>query len=144
MQNNDEHGQSVRDMKGFDPSRPATEFFGCFTKQAAMESLFGSTRSTPIPVFLTDDEAGVRIPVVIDLARPLYDPRLIGYDQEHPDWYFEGWVVPSGFVPGATIQRIRIMVSTLEDEFNEGDFFQWQYILDNEPSQDGTLSWSFH
>ena len=51
--------------------------------------------------------------------------------------------MPAGFVPGVAIQRIRITVGTMGAEFSEDDMFNWQYILDNEPSRDGTLSWSF-
>lgn len=143
QQNHDKRHQSLQELKGFDPSRGTNLLFGCFTKAEAQNSLFGSTQSTPVPVVLADDEEGVSIPLVIDLARPLYDPRIIGKGQEHPDWYFEGWIVPSGFVPNTTIKRIRVVVSTLGSEFSDDDIFNWQYILDNEPLADETLHWSF-
>jgi len=140
----DEHYRQLQELRGFDSSRPTTEFFDCFSKAEAENSLFNSTRSNPIPVFLTDDRDGeVKIPVVISLARPIYEPRSIGPHEEYPDWYFEGWIMPSGFVPGIAIQRIRIVVVTMGAEFDKGDMFHWQYILDHEPSRGVVLSWSF-
>ena len=129
----------LNQARGFDPELPIHEFFGCFTVKQAKKSLFASTRSAPIPVYLTDDQdESARIPVVLDMARPLYHPLLKG-DEEWPDWYFEGWV-PPGYVFTPVLRRIRIAVSTLDGpEFVDDDMFHWQEITQIERSSGSSL-----
>lgn len=127
--------------RGFDPNREITEYFGCFTLEEAQRSLFESTRSLPIPVYLTDDRDGeVRIPVVIDTARCNYPEPA--EREEYPDWYFEGWQVPSGYSTTGTVEirRIRIYVLTLTREFTDNDMFEWQYVKPPLASEGGYYS----
>lgn len=138
----EEHRRRRWLARGFNPDEPMNEFFGCFTKAEAMASLSESTRFWPKAVFLTDDRDGeVNIPVVIDLARPLYIPGDIG-DGEQPDWYFEGWILDPRHVG---IRRVRIHVSTTDGdaEFADDDFFSWQWIKDDEAIATESLAWSF-
>lgn len=118
------------ELRGFVPDAPRHEFFGCFTFEEAQHSLFQSTRTNPVPVYLTDDrDEDIRIPVVLDLARPLYSSELIPRDDEAPDWYFEGWEVPSGW-QDVSIRRIRIHVAAMKPhEFDSNDIFTWQEII---------------
>lgn len=116
-------------LRGFDPDVVESETFDFFTLAEARHSLFYSTRSNPIPVFLNrGSEYDEKIAVVIDMIRSNYEPDLIGHE-DYPDWYFEGWVPPSGFAPSTTCRRIRMSVSTLgEREFVDGDYLHWQWI----------------
>lgn len=113
-------------LRGFDPDVEEFEIFEFFTLEEAKNSLFSSTTWNPIPVYVKyESDSNDRIAVVIDTARSVYgaDPM------EYPDWYFEGWVLPSGFVPGMRFKRVRMFVFTLgENEFVDGDYLHWQWI----------------
>lgn len=117
-------------LRGFDPNVEEFETFNFFTLEEAKNSVFGSTRSNPVPVAIgPGSDGGSKIIVVIDTIKPNYNPDLIGPSEDYPDWYFEGWVMPSGFTPNTKFKRIRMWVSTLgEHEFVEGDFLHWQWI----------------
>lgn len=114
--------------KGFDPHEEIHDFYGCFTLKQAQRSLFKSTRFKHKVVHLTDDDEGVRLPVVIDLAQARFHDGI--HDVEMPDWYFEGWILDPGN-PG--IQRVRIYVSTMDysKELSDDDTFRWQMIVDH-------------
>lgn len=124
----DPYQQSLRD-RGFEPGEPVHEYERCFTREEAAQSLFASTYSAPVPVFLSADDAATRIPVILTRAEPRYCPyRVVPGSTpagcyEQPDWYFEGWVLKSGFDPSNTITRVRIYV----DNGFEGTFL-WQVI----------------
>jgi len=124
------HRSQVLRLRGFDPNVEEFEAFNFFTLEEAKSSVFGSTRSNPVPVTIgPGSDGGGKIAVVIDMVKPSYNPDLIGPSEDYPDWYFEGWVMPSGFTPNTKFKRIRMWVSTLgENEFIEGDFLHWQWI----------------
>lgn len=131
--------------KGFDPDLPIHEYFGCFSIEAARESLFSTTYSKPKPVYLTNEDVSVNLPLVIYLATPMYVPSESGisYD-DHPDWYFEAWVMNPGIAPepAHTQRRIRICVFTLGNgEFSEDDMFEWQEIPLGDPGARRVKNW---
>jgi len=113
--------------KGFDPDQPTQEFYGCFTKAEAQASLFQSNRFNHVTVRLTDKDDGIDLPIVIDLARPLYITDDIGPTGSEPNWYFEGWVFEPGQVE---VRRVRVHVATMDydSEFSDDDIFSWQWI----------------
>ena len=125
--NTTEHQKRWAD-RGFDPHQVVHESYGCFTFEEVQRSLFGSTRLHAVPVHLADEAA--KIPVVINLAKPLYLNLDIG-DEEAPNWYFEGWILKSGFDTTQGFERVRIHVATLDPfQFTEDDLFSWQRITD--------------
>ena len=111
--------------RGFDPNLETRESFGCFSLKEAKRSLFGSTRYEHFPVYLTSEGDQVRLPVIIDLARPVFIDSI--EDGEMPDWYFEGWILEPG-KPG--VERVRIYVSTMnyDKKISDDDIFLWQII----------------
>ena len=123
--------------KGFEPGEPVHEYSSCFTAEQAQASLFASTYSTPIPVFLTGEDDGVRRPVVLDHARPVYAPygSEAGTTSpgcfEAPDWMFTGWIMPSGYSSTTAIIRVRIWVDSDFDAM-----FLWQVISTPDPNQE--------
>lgn len=106
--------------RGFDPRTPREEYYNCFTLLEAQTSLFGSTRFEPKAVYLSDRDSSVRMPIVIDLARPLFIDEDIGAGDK-PDWYFEARVLES---ERCQARRIRIHVS----KFGDDVVFVWQWI----------------
>lgn len=120
--------------EGFDPDEPINEYWECFTLEEAQRSLFESTYAEPIPVHLTNEGHGVRLPVVISRAEPRY-PRAdtasgdVG-SELLPDWYFEGWIPPSGFDEHPKVVRVRILARTSTVWQSRAlDFtFSWQVI----------------
>ncbi len=122
--------------RGFDPDVTIHEFFGCFSLDDAKASLFGSTYSRPIPVYLTNEDENTRIPLVITKAEAHYVTTPCGVGrEEHPDWYFEGWVPPSGFDPAPQLTWVRIFVCTRGNGiFEDDDMFEWQHILNKSSS----------
>jgi hypothetical protein len=131
--------------RGFNPDLPIHEFFGCFSLKDAQRSLFDTTYSNPVAVTLTDDREGaVQISVVIYLATPSYAPNDetgIGYE-DHPDWYFEGWVMNAGIQPEPVQRRVRILVCTMgTGEFTSDDMFEWQEISPDDPGARTIKRW---
>lgn len=112
-----EFQQSLRN-RGFEPGEPVHEFEACFTVEEAQASLFASTYSSPMPVFLTGEDGTVRVPVVLDQAHPRYAPFRRGEGAtpvgcyELPDWIFEGWIVPSGYDATTSFVRVRLWVAS--------------------------------
>ncbi len=117
--------------QGFEAGQPVNEFYDCFTLADAQRSLFESTYDTPIPVYLADERDMVRLPVVITKAERRHSPSDTGAGCfKYPDWLFEGWIIPSGYDPVPSIQRVRIFVGQLhKDELSQE--FLWQRIPDN-------------
>jgi len=99
---------------GFESGEPVHEFYLCFTVADALASMTESSYSNPIPVRLTSDEHDVNIPVIVTRADVRYQPFVDRLDEtppgchERPDWYFEGWVLKSGFDPFDHITRVRV------------------------------------
>ncbi|WP_416442583.1 hypothetical protein AB3K78_09165 [Leucobacter sp. HNU] len=121
----------MREM-GFEPGEPVrSEWYG-LTKEQVMESLFSSSYSNPVPVFIECSVTEARRSIVITSAKAFYDnydkPNQMGATPpgcwEEPHWYLEGWLPASGYDPeGQTIRRVRIHTKGLDF-----DDFYWQLI----------------
>ena len=81
-------------------------------KEALFESPYGNPKTLEIPLM---DES---IHVVVTMASPQYlrcdnsddGSRGIAY-YDTPNWYFEGWIVGSGYNPGCKLVRVRVSLA---------------------------------
>lgn len=127
---------------GFEGGEPIHEFYSCFRLNEAFAALTESTYSKPIPVYLKSEEHDVNIPVVMTMMKACYQPFAPYLDSpagcyETPEWYFEGWILKSGFDTFSGITRVRIYVTDTDPEDpNTSVNVLWQVIpTDPDPNE---------
>ncbi|MCX5063777.1 MULTISPECIES: hypothetical protein [unclassified Streptomyces] len=139
---NDEHQlrrQAEYRSYGLKPGTIAYHFqpeFGLLSlKEALFESPYGNPKTLEIP--LTEEP----IHVVVTMASPQYlrcdnsddGSRGIAY-YDRPNWYFEGWIVGSGYNPGGTLVRVRVSLAC--DDTGRFDTGYVQEISENFDPED--------
>jgi hypothetical protein len=130
-------------QRGFEPGEPLHEFYDCFYVKDALASMTESTYSTPIPARLRSEDDDVDIPVIVTRADVQYQPFASGAGEtptgchRRPDWYFEGWVMRSGFDPFEHITRVRVFRSGTDPQ----DTVIWQ-VIPTAPKPSEPLVWA--
>jgi hypothetical protein len=116
------------------PGETVHEWAVTFTLEDAKASLFESTYSRLKPIYLESSDGVERLPVVLDLAQPMFVPAAVTDSDtpagcyEQPEWCFRGWVVPSGYSPSDRPARVWIWVAAgFNMELN------WQVIPEDPP-----------
>jgi hypothetical protein len=91
------------------------------------EAQYGSTRSTRKCLNFELGNASLFVTVEVVAAQYVEDEE----GADHPDWYFEGTVIESGFNPIPTGSRVRLyLVSVYGSDLDDGYI---QLIADPDP-----------
>lgn len=100
------------------------------------EAQYGSTRSTRKCLDFELGGSTISVTVETVTARYIEDDN----EADHPDWYFEGAVVESGFDPIPAGSRVRVyFVSAYSSELNDGYV---QLIADPDPDPSAAFRYS--
>ncbi|WP_369042474.1 hypothetical protein [Streptomyces sp. Midd1] len=103
--------------QGFTPGQPVIYMFNPHASVNDLkEAQYGSTRSTRKCLDFELGDSTISVTVETVTARYVDDDEAV-----HPDWYFEGAAIKSGFNPIPAGSRVRVyFVSVYSPDLNDG------------------------
>jgi hypothetical protein len=123
--------------EGFIPGQPVIYMFNphALSVNDLKEAQYGSTRSTRKCLDFELGDSTISVTVETVTARYVEDDEC-----DHPDWYFEGEVVESGFNPIPTESRVRVYFVSLHGPDLEDGYIQ--LITDPDPDPNAAFRYT--